>query len=410
MNDYQFTKVRQQFDRLTIDDIEQTVAHQLNSGKLQIKPGARIAIASGSRGIANIARITGAVAAAVKTQGGQPFIFPAMGSHGGATGEGQREILASYGITEEAMGCPVRSSMEVVELDNGGLELPLFMDRLAFESDGVILINRIKPHTAFHGEYESGLMKMSVIGLGKERLASEIHRYGVYGLKTVMPQAGKRILATGKILLGLGIVENAYDETSIIEALTPAEILTREPELLNIAKKMIPSFPLENIDVLVVDRLGKDISGSGMDPNVIGRMRIRGEEEPESPNVKVIVVTDLTEASHGNACGIGLADVTTRRLLDKVDWNATYMNGVTSGFYEHFMLPIVAETDARALEWGIRASHDPHKQKKIVRIKDTLHLSEMYVSDAALEEVKDSVEILSDPVPLFEEQGSLIAF
>ncbi|HZS07099.1 MAG TPA: DUF2088 domain-containing protein [Blastocatellia bacterium] len=410
MTNYQFTKVRQHFDCQAIADVEQAVAEQLGSGKLQITPGARIAIAAGSRGVANIARITRAVAAAVKSAGGDPFIFPAMGSHGGATAEGQREILASYGITEEAMGCPIRSSMEVVELDNGGLELPLFMDRQAFESDGVILVNRIKPHTAFHGDYESGLVKMSVIGLGKERLASELHRYGVYGLTTVMPRAGRQILASGRILLGVGIVENAYDETAIIEALTPQEILTREPELLRSAKGLLPRFPLDEFDVLVVDRLGKDISGSGMDPNIIGRMEIKGVPEPESPRIKSIVVTDLTEASHGNACGIGLADVTTRRLLDKVDWDATYTNGVTSGFYSHFKLPIVAATDAQALEWGIRASHDPHKVKKIVRIKDTLHLSEMYVSEAALEEIKDNVEILSAPMHLFEGQGSLIAF
>jgi hypothetical protein len=410
MTNYQFTKIRQQFDRLVIADIEQAVAQQFTSGKLQIAPGARIAIASGSRGVANIARITRAVAAEVRARGGEPFIFPAMGSHGGATAAGQREILAAYGITEETMDCPIRSSMEVVELDNGGLELPLFMDKHAFEADGVILVNRIKPHTAFHGDYESGLMKMSVIGLGKERLASELHSFGVYGLKTLMPQAGKQILATGKILLGIGIVENAYDETAIIEALTPPEILTREPELLKTAKQLLPRFPLDEMDVLVVDRLGKDISGSGMDPNIIGRMKIPGVPEPESPKIKSIVVTDLTEASHGNACGIGLADVTTRRLLDKVDWNATYTNGVTSGFYSHFALPIVAATDAQALDWGIRGSHDPHQRKKIVRITDTLHLSEMYVSDAALEEVKDKVEILSDPVHLFEEPGSLIAF
>jgi hypothetical protein len=407
---YQFTKISQQFNRPAVADIERTVSQQLNSGKLQIPPGARIAIGAGSRGIANIARIVRAVAAAIKAMGGDPFVFPAMGSHGGATAEGQREILASYGITEDAMGCPVRSSMEVVELDNGGLELPLFMDRYAFESDGVILINRIKPHTAFHGRFESGLVKMCVIGMGKVRLASELHGFGIYGLKTLMPLAGERILGTGKILLGLGIVENAYDETAIIEALTPQEILAREPELLNSAKQMMPSFPLSEIDVLVVDRLGKDISGSGMDPNIIGRMEIRGEPDQESPKIKSIVVTDLTEASHGNACGIGLADVTTRRLLDKVDWDVTYTNGVTSGFYSHFKLPIVAATDAQALEWGIRASHDPHKRKKIVRITDTLHLSEMYVSEAVLEEIKDKVEILGDPKHMFEEQGSLIAF
>lgn len=410
MNNYLFTKIRQQFERPVVADIEQTVAEQINSSKVNFAPGARIAVASGSRGIANIARITKAVVDAVKAKGAEPFIVPAMGSHGGATGEGQREILASYGITETAMGCPVRSSMEVVELDRGGLELPLFMDKHAYESDGVILVNRIKPHTAFHGDYESGLMKMSIIGLGKERLASEIHRFGVYGLKTLMPEAAKRVLATGKVLLGIGIVENAYDETAIIEAMTPAQILTREPQLLAIAKKMIPSLPIEDVDVLVVDQIGKDISGSGMDPNVIGRMRIRGEHDAESPRVKVIVITDLTEASHGNACGIGLADVATRRLRDKIDWDATYMNGVTSGFYEHFMLPIVAANDRQAFDWGIRASHDPHKPKKIVRIKDTLHVSEVYVSAAALEEIRDRVEILGKPVSLFNDQDSLIEF
>lgn len=410
MNNYLFTKIRQQFERPVVADIEQTVAEQINSGKVRFKPGARIAIASGSRGIANIARITKAVADAVKAQGAEPFIVPAMGSHGGATGEGQREILASYGITDAAMGCPVRSSMEVVEIDRGSLELPLFMDKHAYESDGVILVNRIKPHTAFHGDYESGLIKMSIIGLGKERLASEIHRYGVYGLKTLMPEAGKRILATGKVVLGLGIVENAYDETAIIEALTPAEIVAREPQLLNLAKQMMPRLPLEEIDVLVVDQIGKNISGSGMDPNVIGRMRIRGAQSSESPNVKVIIITDLTDVSHGNACGIGLADVTTQRLRDKIDWGATYKNGVTSGFFEHFMLPITAANDRQAFDWGVRASHDPHKPKKIIRIKDTLHVSEMYVSPAALEEVKNRVEILSEPVNLFDDQDSLIEF
>jgi len=409
MSEHLFTKIRQEFERPVLTDIEQTVAEHVGV-KLQIAPGARIGIASGSRGIANIARITKAVVEAVKAKGGAPFIFPAMGSHGGATGEGQREILASYGISEETMGCPVHSSMEVVPVDNGGMEIPLYMDKFAYESDGVILVNRIKPHTAFHGEFESGLIKMSVIGLGKERLASALHSYGVYGLKNLLPQAGRQILASGKVLLGVAIVENPYDETALIEALTPAEILTREPELLAIAKQMIPKFPLEDIDVLVVDRIGKDISGSGMDPNVIGRMRIHGEPDPESPRIKVIVITDLTEAAHGNACGIGLADVTTRRLRDKVDWEATYMNGVTSGFYEHFALPIVAATDAQALEWGIRASHSPNKPKKIVRITDTLHLSEMYVSEAVLADIKGHVDILGEPRELFDQQGTLVPF
>lgn len=408
MKEYKFTKIRQQFTRESLADIEQTV-HQQIAGKLNIAPGANIAITVGSRGINNIARIARATVEAVKAKGGNPFIIPAMGSHGGATADGQREILASYNVTEEAMGCPIRSSMEVVKLE-GNLEMSVFMDKNAYESDGVILLNRIKPHTAYHGEFESGLVKMSVIGLGKERLASEIHTYGIYGLKTLLPQAGRVVLASGKIILGVGIVENAYDETAIIEALTPQEIITREPELLAIAKELMPSFPLNEIDVLIIDQIGKNISGSGMDPNVVGRMRIHGEPDPDFPKVKVIVVTDMTEPSHGNACGIGLADVTTRRFLNKIDWEATNMNAVTSGFYEHSMLPIVAETDQQAFEWGIRASHDPHRPKRIVRIKDTLHVSEMYVSEAALSEVKDRVEIISEAGDLFDEQGALIEF
>lgn len=412
--EYQFTKIRQTFDSFRIADVEQATAEavtkKLNSGNLHIPAGASIAIAAGSRGIANIARIVKTIAAVVKEKGAHPFILPAMGSHGGSTAEGQAEILASYGITEETMGCPIRSSMEVVGIENGGIEMPLFMDRHAFESDGVIIVNRIKPHTAFHGDYESGLIKMSVIGLGKARLASELHTYGLYGLKTLLPQAGRQILATGKIILGVGVVENAYDETAIVEALTPEEILVREPELLISAKRMMPSLPIDDIDVLVVDRLGKDISGSGMDPNIIGRMRIEGMPEPQSPRVKSIVVTDLTEASHGNACGIGLADVTTRRLVGKVNWDATYANGVTSGFYSHVALPIVAETDKQAVEWGIRASHEPHKVKRIVRIPDTLHISDMYVSDAALAEIKGDFETVGNPVNLFQTQDSLIEF
>jgi hypothetical protein len=409
-NQYLFTKVSQQFARAAVDDIGQTVRDQFEPHATRFPKGARIAIAVGSRGVANIATIARSVVECVKAAGCEPFVIPAMGSHGGATDEGQRDILATYGVTEEAMSCPVRSSMEVVELDNGGLELPLYMDRNAYESDGVILINRIKPHTNFRGQYESGLCKMSVIGLGKERLASAVHSYGIYGLKTLMPEAAKRILATGKILMGVGVVENAYDETAVIEALTPQGILEREPELLKIAKEMMPSLPLKEVDVLLVDQLGKNISGSGMDPNIIGRMDKGEEPEQGAPKVKVIVVTDITEASHGNACGVGLADVTTRRLANKVDWDATYMNAVTSGFYQHSSLPVVAATDAQALEWGIRASHEPNKPKKIVRITDTLHLSQMYLSDPALTEIKDRVETLSRPQDLFDEKGSLIAF
>ena len=408
MTNYAFTKVRQQFPRKAVANIEQTVAEQMQ--KLTIAPGANIAIGAGSRGVANIARIVKAVVDTVKAKGGNPFIFPAMGSHGGATDEGQAEILASYDITAATMGCPVRSSMEVVPIEHGDLEIPLYMDKTAYESDGVILVNRIKPHTAFHGDYESGLVKMSIIGLGKQRLAEALHSYGIYGLKTLMPAAARKIMATGKVILGIGIVENAYDDTAIIEALTPDEIWTREPQLLKIAKESLPTFPLDELDVLIVDRIGKNISGSGMDPNIVGRIGIRGEADADKPRIKVIITTDLTDESHGNACGIGMADVVTKRLKDKIDWDVTYMNGVTSGFFEHFTLPIVAATDQQAFEWGIRASHDPRRPKRIARIKDTLHLSELYLSPAALDERHRNVELISEPGSLFNEQGTMIPF
>ncbi len=408
MTNYAFTKVRQEFPREAVANIEQTVAQQME--KLTITPGANIAIGAGSRGVANIARIVKAVVDTVKAKGGNPFIFPAMGSHGGATDEGQAEILASYDITAATMGCPVRSSMEVVPIEHGDLEIPLFMDKTAYESDGVILVNRIKPHTAFHGDYESGLVKMSIIGLGKQRLAEALHSYGIYGLKMLMPAAARKIMATGKVILGIGIVENAYDDTAIIEALTPDEIWTREPQLLKIAKESLPTFPLDELDVLIVDRIGKNISGSGMDPNIVGRIGIRGEADAEKPRIKVIIATDLTDESHGNACGIGMADVVTKRLKDKIDWDVTYMNGVTSGFFEHFTLPIVAATDQQAFEWGIRASHDPKRPKRIARIKDTLHLSELYLSPAALEERHRNLELISEPGSLFNEQGTMIPF
>lgn len=382
-------KVRQNFPRERISDIERTVTAQLAKVGSVIKPGASIAIAAGSRGIANIARMVKAAADFLRNADAKPFIVPAMGSHGGATAEGQRELLASYGITDQAMGCPVRAAMEVVELPNDGLKTKLFMDRLTWESDGVIVINRIKPHTDFHGDFESGLAKMIVIGLGKERQAFEMHSFGVHGLRDLVPQAAKRLLATGKILAGIGIVENAYDETMIVEAIPAANIWTREPQLLAIAKQNMPRLPVENLDVLIVDRFGKNISGTGMDTNIIGRIHIAGEPEPTSPRIKMIVVTDLTDESHGNATGMGFADLVTRRLFQKIDFPVTYKNVMTAGFPDRAKLPMVAETDREAIDIALRAAGCRDiSRARVARISDTLHLGELLVSDTVLEEVR----------------------
>ncbi len=413
MSTIQLTKISQTFNQDAISDVEKTVREQLSRVQLTFKPRARIAIAVGSRGIANLACIVKTTVDWIRDQGGDPFIVPAMGSHGGATADGQQQVLASYGVMPEKINCPICSSMEVVELSQGNLEHRLFIDRNAHQADGVVLINRIKPHTDFHGTYESGLVKMSVIGLGKERQAQEMHRYGVYGLKELIPRAAATLLASGKIILGIGIVENAYDQTFVIEAIMPQQIMNREPELLEQARKNMPKLPTDKLDVLIIDRMGKDISGAGIDTNIIGRIKIRGEKEPEVPDIKMIVVTDLTAASHGNATGIGLADVTTKRLFEKIDFAATYLNTVTSAFLERGKLPIVAETGKIALDYALRACGlTPTEQKKIIRIKDTLHLDELYVSQAVLDEINGQKEfrIIRMPGSLFDEAGDFQEF
>ena len=376
-------RVRQGFPRPRIasERIEAVTREQLENCGVGIAPGASIAIAGGSRGIANVDRIAKGVVEWVQAAGGKPFIIPAMGSHGGATADGQAAVLDTYGINERTMGCPIRSSMEVVELRPGAL----LMDRHAWESDGVILINRIKPHTDFHGHFESGLVKMSVIGLGKEKQARAVHSWGITGLRDMVPQMARRVVQTGKILLGVAIVENAYDETALIEAIAARDFFAREPELLVMAKESMPRLPVEEIDVLIIDAMGKNISGSGIDTNIIGRIRIDGEPEPGSPRIKAIVVSDLTPETHGNACGVGLADVVTRRLADKIDFKTTYTNIITSGFLERGKLPVVAETDEHALEIALRAAgcREP-ENARVIRIRDTLHLSDILVSAPVL--------------------------
>jgi hypothetical protein len=339
-----------------------------------------------------------------------------MGSHGGATAEGQVEVLAGYGVTEVEIGCRILATMEVVELDSTGLEHPLYMDAHAAAADAVLLINRIKPHTDFHGPHESGLVKMAVIGLGKERQAIEMHRFGVPGLRDGVPRAAARLLATGRIVAGLGIVENAYDETMAIELVPASALLAREPALLELARQHMPRLPVDApnaLDVLIVDQLGKNLSGTGLDTNIIGRMRIAGEIEPDAPRIGMIVVTDLTDASHGNATGTGLADVITRRLFDKIDVGVTYTNVFTSGFPERGKIPIVAPTDADAYACALRACGIlAPGAERVIRMRDTLHVGDLYLSAAVCAAVRDrtDVEITGEPVEMFEADGRLRPF
>ncbi|MCK5208760.1 MAG: hypothetical protein KAQ79_12085 [Cyclobacteriaceae bacterium] len=349
----------------------------------------------------------------VKQQDWNPFIIPAMGSHGGATGEGQAEVLAGYGITEQSMGVPVRSSMEVVELPQGNLNHRIFMDKNAYGSDGVILINKIKPHTDFHSTYESGLVKMAVIGLGKEHGAEAIHRYGVHGLTKLISVSAKQIFGVNKILAGIALIENAYDKTMMIRAIKGSDIMTEEPKLLDIARSNRPLLPVDQIDVLIIDRMGKNISGVGIDTNIIGRIKIYGQEEPASPEIKSIVVTDLTDESHGNATGTGLADIITRKLYDKIDFEITYKNISTSSFLERGKIPFVVENDYEALNLVLRSCGNVFPEEgRIIRIKDTLHLDELYVSEAILNELKDNpqIEQVGKNINMFDEHQTLISF
>ena len=384
MNLPQMYLVRQRFAAGKLTDV--TGALRAELARCSIGAGKRIAIAVGSRGIANLPAIVHEVADWVRAQGSEPFIVPAMGSHAGATADGQRQLLDKFGIT----GAPIRSTMEVVPLGANA-----FMDRYAFDSDGVIVINRVKPHTSFHGQYESGLMKMLAIGLGKHTGAAAIHRLGVRGLREEMPVAARQVLATGKILFGVAIVENAYDETMTLAAIPAAAIPAREPALLKLAYENMPQLPVEDVDVLVVDEIGKEFSGTGMDTNVIGRLRIAGEGEPASPRIKRIVVRDVRGES---AYGIGLADVTTRRLVDRANWQVTQTNVATSGFIERGKVPAVVDTDEQAIEWALPAG------PRVLRIPNTLHLEWLLVSESIRQEIagRNTIEVLRPARDFFE--------
>lgn len=413
MESFKLTRIRNHFPDNSLKDIKGTIHKELHQLSGLIKKGSSIAIAVGSRGIDNLQLTVKEVVDFVMKQGAHPFIVPAMGSHGGATSEGQAEVLAGYGITEEAIGAPIRSSMEVVELPKGDLSHRIYMDKYAYDADGVILINKIKPHTDFQATYESGLVKMAVIGLGKEKGAEAIHHYGVHGLTKLIPASALQIFATNKILGGVALIENAYDKTMIVKVIEGKYILNEEPKLLELARANRPTFPVNDIDVLIIDQMGKNISGVGIDTNIIGRIKIYGQKEPKSPSIKSIMVADLTNESHGNATGIGLADVITRKLFKKIDFEITYKNISTSSFLERGKIPFIAENDVDAFMLALRNSGNAEPGKeRIIRIKDTLHLNELYVSDAILNEICNTsqIEQEGESVDIFDDDKTLIPF
>jgi len=406
MNYPKMYRVGQIFEVPKVDNIEETLSQELESIQIysRIKAGARIAITAGSRGVANIDRILKHLVYILKENSAKPFLIPAMGSHGGGTSEGQLEILKSLKITENSIGAPILSSMEVVEIGKSSFGFPVLVDKHAAEADGIIVVNRVKPHTEFEGPIESGLMKMMAIGMGNHKGCLQVHKQTVnYGYREVIPEIGRVILEKLPIFFGVALVENVYDETALLQAILPSRFLIEEERLLVKAKRLMARLPFDKIDILIVDEMGKNISGTGLDTNVIGRIMFIGEKEPESPKITRIVVLDLTEESHGNAIGIGLADFTVQGLVDKIDPIATSTNAIAAVTPEKGRIPIVLKTHREAVETAFATIREVDSEKaRVVHIKNTLEIAEFDVSEALVEEVKGK-----DNLRLENELGSI---
>ncbi len=414
----QVFRMRQHLDAPSINDVPLAVREEIakvNPGST-IKAGQTVAITAGSRGIANIDTIIKTVVEEMQELGAKPYIVPAMGSHGGGTAEGQAGILAGYGITEETMGCPIKSSMEVILLETTDFGMPVYFDKNASEADHVVVVNRVKPHTGFAGEIESGLMKMLLIGLGKHKGASIYHRAIIHhSFDKIVRIVGKVVREKMPIAFGVATLENGYDETALIKGIQAADFEETEKDLQAKSKIWCPSLPFEDVDLLIIDEMGKNISGSGMDTNVIGRKRNdRKAVDGDSPRVLRIFVRDLTETTHGNATGIGMAEFTTQRLVDKIDYHATYTNCITGQHVSAAAVPLHFETDREVLQVALESIGliEP-EEARIMWIPNTLDLGEIEDSEAYLEaaRIRDDLEILTDVRPLeLEADGNLPPF
>ncbi|MEM7475422.1 MAG: lactate racemase domain-containing protein [Planctomycetota bacterium] len=408
-----FFRLRQSFARPQIDDVTDATTRALNSTVDEPIEGKRVAITAGSRGIANIAAITRACVDFLKSKGALPFIVPAMGSHGGATAAGQQQVLSALGVTEETMGCSIRSSMQVVEVCQAAENFPVYFDQHAFEADHVLVVNRIKPHTRFAGDIESGLMKMMLIGLGKQRGAEVYHQViHNYSFDQIVRSVAKEVIAKCSILGGLAILENAYEETAAIVGVQSRDIESKEAELLRQVKKWMPRLPFEKSELLMIDRIGKNISGTGMDTNVIGRKKNdHAAIEGELPDIHHIYVRGLTEETHGNASGIGLSELCHSSVIAGIDKDSTRMNCITAGHITGGMHPVDFPCDYTALKTACQLSGyvRPH-EITAMWIQDTLHLAEIECSEAFYTQAQNAdFEILTDPQSLeFDAQGDLV--
>jgi hypothetical protein len=409
-------RIQQHFDTKPVADIPATVRSELNRVNPQktIGKGDTVAITAGSRGISNLALVVGEVVRELKKIGARPFIIPAMGSHGGATAAGQKKILEHYGVTREAMGVPIKSSMQVVQIGSTPDGIPVYLDRHASRADHIVVLNRVKPHTDFKGKIESGLMKIMAIGLGKQKGADLYHNAIVrLGHYPVLTSVARVILKKCPIAFGLALVENQRDETEIIRAIPAGEIEVIEQQLLRKAKRLLPQIPFNPIDLLIVDWMGKEISGTGMDQNVIGRTVISYHQPDTKIDIMRIFIRDLTADSEGNATAIGNADFTTQRLVEKIDTHSTYMNAVTSSCPEAVRIPPYYKTDREVIKTALGTIGLVEPQNaRVVHIRDTLNLEEMYISQAMQKEAGKlkAIRFIGKPQPLkFAKDGNMVS-
>jgi hypothetical protein len=382
-----------------VRSLEKTILEEfrMKAASLPNLDGKRIAVTAGSRGIANLSEIVRLAVESLKKRGAQPFIVPAMGSHGGGTAEGQTKILRGYGITEDKVGAPIFSSLETITLGTTQEGVPVAIDRHAFEADGIVLLNRIKPHTDFKGTIESGLAKMIAVGLGKLHGATSFHSLThnrTY--EELLTSKARFLLSTGKVLLGIAILENAYHETAEIEVIPASSMLQREAELLEVARSLMPSLPADRLDVLIIDQIGKDISGSGMDPNITGRLFLGGSLWQEKPEIQRIVVLALTDASAGNATGIGLADFCSEKVVQQMNREVTYLNVLTSRHVVAGRLPMHFKTDQETIRRAITSvgAAVEGKNVRLLRIRDTLSLTRIEASESLLPELGDHPHVV----------------
>lgn len=407
-----FARIRQSFDDTKVDNIEEEITKQFQNEKIKdlIKEGQTIGITVGSRGLANLKEIVKYICDNIKSKGAIPVILPSMGSHGGAIAEGQANFIRGLGVTEEFVGAEIRAGMEVIQLGTTEEGFPVYYDKIASEIDGVIVLGRIKAHTDLEGDIESGLHKMIAVGLGNHLGAQVVHAMGLDKAVPRLKSIARYVLKKSNIICGIGLIENAYDETSDIVFLPTSEIADAEADLLAKSKKQLPRFLFNDIDILIVDEIGKNISGNGMDPNVIGRGMI-GYKNKEI-RINKIVTLDTSEESGSNAFGVGLSDITTKRIFDKLETEAMYTNAITAIAINGVRIPVAMDSDKLAIQLAIRAvcSEEPNKLR-IVRIKDTLSLSELYVSEWLVEELKtnENIKIIGDIKELeFDNIGNII--